>query len=86
VTAWIEAQQPAPTARLDDLQKLVEELPDEIAPKLQPTIQPVVKVADQSVEERLTKIQSKFESSDREESGGLRGYVSGCEWRIWRHL
>jgi hypothetical protein len=75
VTAQIEALQPAPTARPDDPQKLVEELPHKIAPKLQQPIQSVVKVADQSAEERLAKIEAKFASSDREESGGLRAYV-----------
>jgi hypothetical protein len=85
VTAQIEALQAALTARLDDPQKLVEELTDEIAPKLQPTIQPVGKWRINR-SERLPKIQSKFDPSDREESGGLRAYVSGCDWRIWRHL
>jgi hypothetical protein len=54
----IEALQPAPAARLDELQKLVEELPEKIAPK----IQPVITVSDQSLEDRVKRLEGKLKN------------------------
>jgi hypothetical protein len=61
----IEALQPAPASRLDDLQKLVEDLPNHIAESLAlkipaPVIQPAINVVDQSLADRIAKLESKL--------------------------
>jgi hypothetical protein len=59
--ARIEELEAADVAqRLDDLQGQLKHLAELVAQKSAPTIQPVVKVADQSVENRLAKIESRL--------------------------
>jgi hypothetical protein len=53
----IEALPPAPASALDDLQKLVEGLPDKIAPKIQPVIQPAITVTEQSIDDRVQRLE-----------------------------
>jgi hypothetical protein len=56
----LEAVQPAAAALLDELQKLVEALPDKIAPKIQPVIRPAITVTDQSIEDRVKRLETKL--------------------------
>jgi hypothetical protein len=62
----LEALQPGHAARLDELQKLIESLPEviaeEVAPKIQPTVQPVITVTDQSIEDRVRRLEGKLKS------------------------
>jgi hypothetical protein len=53
-----EALQPAAAARVDDLQKLVEELPETIAPKT--PLQQTITVTDQSIEDRVKRLETKL--------------------------
>jgi hypothetical protein len=58
----VEALQPAAEARLDELQTLVEGLPDKIAPKIQPVIQPVITVTEQSIDDRVRRLERVLKS------------------------